>query len=260
MNINSLENEIRSLVQQSKGNLSLCLKTDEGEMNIQAQAEKSAASVIKVPIAMACLALADQGKIDLEQKVTITHPVAGTGVINYLYGVKEISLKNAIALSIIVSDNIAANIVIDAVGFEQANVFFKRVGATNTHLKRAFMDHASLASGIDNVTTAADMCLFLQLLDEDSNVLSKESKALMREVMQHQQFKDKLPSYQNMFAEEVHIGNKTGTLDGVEHDIAYFENKNKTTYIAVLSTDWEYNHDGRQTIAQIGQKVLEYMS
>lgn len=260
MNFSSLENEIHKLVQQSKGSISLHLKSGEGEIKIQSKVEKSAASIIKLPIAMACLTLADEGKINLEDTITINHPVAGTGVINYLYDFEDITLKNAIALSIIVSDNIAANIVIDAVGIENANQFFKKVGATNTHLKRAFMDHESLKAGIDNITTAKDMGTFLQLLDEDSNVLSNESKGLIKQILQNQQLKDKLPSYQNMFAETITIGNKTGTLNGVEHDIAYFENKNTTTYIAVLTTDWEYNYDGQQAIAQIGQKLLEYMS
>lgn len=255
-----VEKDLRAIVNQAKGNVSLALSTNDGEMHIQSEVEKSAASIIKVPIALACLQAAEEGTVDLDETVNISEPVGGTGVLNYLYGVTNISLKNALALSIIVSDNIGANIVIDAVGMEQADQFFQNVGATHTAVKRKFMDHDALANGIDNVTSARDMNLFLQLLDDTNDTLSIASKKLMREIMQHQQLKDKLPAYQNMFAEEVVIGNKTGTLNGVEHDVAYFKRGDATTYVSVLATDLTHNYDGQQTIAQIGQKVLEYMS
>lgn len=260
MEFKQLTTHIETILQKAPGHISLCLTTDEGEIQVEADRKKSAASIIKVPIAMACLYAVDKGAIDLHQKIPITKPVGGTGVLHYMYDVQEISLKDAITLSIIVSDNIAANMVIDAVGMDAINGFFKEVGAVNTSLRRTFMDHISLEKGIDNETTAADMNLFLTLLDEKSDVLGKKSKFLLREMMENQQFKDKLPSYQNMFAETVTIGNKTGTLQQVEHDIAYFKNKQTAAYITVMATDLTYNHDGQQTIAQIGQKVLEYMS
>ncbi|HLR15116.1 MAG TPA: serine hydrolase [Bacillota bacterium] len=260
MEFTQLTSDIRTILQHAPGHISLCLTTDEGEMRAFADTKKSAASIIKVPIAMACLRQVEKGKIDLDEMIPITKPVAGTGVLNYMYHAQEISLKDAITLSIIVSDNIAANMVIDAVGMDAINAFFKDVGARNTFVRRFFMDHASLEKGIDNETTAADMNLFLNVLDAKSDVLGTESKQLLREIMANQQFKDKLPSYQNMFAEAVKIGNKTGTLNQVEHDIAYFENEQRSAYITVMATDLTHNHDGQQTIAQIGQKVLEYMS
>ncbi len=260
MKFQTLKTQIEQQINEARGNISLSVKTPEGEIKINDTHVKSAASVIKVPMAMACLELADKGDIDLTMEVPFDHTVAGTGVLHYLYGCDKISLKNAIALSIIVSDNTAANIVIDAVGFDHAQQFFTKVGAKQTSIRRKFMDHALLEKGIDNVTTAADMQVFMECLDESSTILSTESKGLLRKIMQDQQFKDKLPSYQNMFMEDVTVGNKTGTLAGVEHDVGYFEKHGRTTYIAVMTTDLTYNRDGQQIIAEVGKKILDYMS
>lgn len=260
MNFTNMKKDIQSIIKEAKGNASLSIKTPEGEININDTQVKSAASVIKVPMAMACLELADKGDIDLTMEVPINPTVAGTGVLHYLYGCSKISLKNALALSIIVSDNTAANIVIDAVGIERAQHFFTKVGAKQTSIGRKFMDHVSLEKGIDNVTTAGDMRLFMECFADSSTILSAESKALLKKIMQDQQLKDKLPAYQNMFMEDVTIGNKTGTLAGVEHDVGYFEKDGQATYIAVMSSDLEYNRDGQQMIAEIGKKVLDYMS
>lgn len=260
MKFTKLNEQIKQLVQQAPGNISLSIKTPEGQININDTRVKSAASIIKVPIAMACLALADKGDIDLTMEVQVNHTDAGTGVLHYLYGCDEISLKNALALSIIVSDNTAANIVLDAVGIDRAQHFLTKVGANQTFIGRKFMDHVSLAKGVDNVTTAADMRLLMECLGEGSTMLSAESKGLLKKIMQDQQLRDKLPAYQNMFTEDVTIGNKTGTLTGVEHDVGYFEKDGRTTYVAVMSSDLEYNRDGQQVIAEIGKKVLDYMT
>lgn len=260
MKFNELERDIRHIVDGANGNVSLSLSTDEGSFSINPDVIKSAASVIKVPIAMSCLKASDEGSLDLYEKVHLKKFVGGTGVLNYLYDIKTLKLINLIELAIIVSDNTASNLLIEAIGKKAVNDFLQDIGAKHTKLARKFMDHVSLEAGIDNVTTAADMLTCLMCLDDESNILSRTSQTILYEILGNQQFKDKLPSYQNMFGEQVFIGNKTGTLNGVEHDVAIFDNGKNRVYIAVLSTDWKYNHDGQQLIAEVGQKVLQYMS
>lgn len=260
MNLADLKSEISLVLPVEQHNVSVYVSTNDGDISFNAEQSKSAASVIKVPIAMACLEAADKGEIDLHKQIHIHSSVAGTGVLHYLYGMKTLSLLDALTLSIIVSDNTAANIVIKELGMGRLQDFFARVGAVNTHLRREFMDHRSLQAGIDNLTTAKDMAACMKCLSADSDVLSADSKQLMRTILHHQQLRDKLPAYQNMFGEKIVIGNKSGTLNGVEHDIGYFQNEKQTIYAAVLSDNWKFNHDGQQIIAQVGSKILEYMS
>ncbi|WJY26333.1 serine hydrolase [Sporosarcina trichiuri] len=260
MNFTQLEQQLGLLAGGSTGNVSICVRTPDGTIAIGADDVKRSASVLKVPIAMACLAAVDRGELHLDTRLPIHEPVGGSGVLAYMSGFGEISLLNAITLSIIVSDNTAANLVIEHTGLDRIQSFFNEVGAAGSKLTRKFMDYDALALGLENVATARDMVRFLECLDPASKHLSMKSKQQLKTIMRDQQLIDKLPAYQPIFDETLIIGNKTGTLPGTEHDIAYFENDRMRVDLAVLTTDWQYNHDGQQTIAQIGRLIIDYMS
>lgn len=254
-----LEHELQRICNDAEGDISLYAKTPDGTIAIRPDEVIRSASILKVPVAMACLAAADRGEIDLDTRLKIVEPVGGSGVLAYLTGVEDITLRNALSLSIIVSDNTAANLVIDHVGHERIQSFFRLVGAEHSLLSRKFMDYDALAKGFENVATAKEMVLFLQCLDPVSEFLSVTSKQQLKTIMRDQQLIDKLPAYQPIFDETLIIGNKTGTLPGVEHDIAYFEKGSRRVDIAVLTSNWDHNHDGQKTIAAIGQAIIEYL-
>ncbi|WP_025785890.1 serine hydrolase [Sporosarcina sp. D27] len=254
-----LKEELDRIAYETTGDVSIYATTPDGVIAIRENEVKRSASILKVPVAMACLAAADRGEIDLDTLLKIEEPVGGSGVLAYMSDMEQITLRNALTLSIIVSDNSAANLVIEHVGIERIQNFFKHVGATHSQLTRKFMDYDALAQGLENVATAKDMVRFLMCLDPASENLSQTSKQQLKTIMRDQQLIDKLPAFQPIFDETLIIGNKTGTLPGVEHDIAYFENGERCVNIAVLTTDWEYNHDGQQTLAQIGKAIIKYL-
>ncbi|MGG0644615.1 serine hydrolase [Sporosarcina gallistercoris] len=254
-----LEHELNRISNDAAGDVSLYAKTPDGTIAIRPNEVIRSASILKVPVAMACLAAADRGEIDLDTLLKIVEPVGGSGVLAYLTGVEDITLRDALTLSIIVSDNTAANLVIDHIGLECIQSFFRQVGVEHSLVSRKFMDYDALAKGFDNVATAREMVLFLQCLDPASEFLSLTSKQLLKMIMRDQQLIDKLPAYQPIFNETLIIGNKTGSLPGIEHDIAYFEKDNRRVDIAVLTSNWVHNHDGQKTIAAIGQAVIEYL-
>lgn len=259
MNYHQLKEQLNRIAHETTGDVSIYATTPDGVIAIRADEVKRSASILKVPAAMACLAAADRGEIDLDTMLKIEKPVGGSGVIAYMSGMEQMTLRNALTLSIIVSDNTAANLVIEHVGFDRIQAFFNQVGAAHSQLTRKFMDYDALARGLDNVATAKDMVRFLACLEPSSEILSLTSKQQLKTIMRNQQLIDKLPAFQPIFDETLIIGNKTGTLPGVEHDIAYFENGDKHVNIAVLTTNWKHNHDGQQTIAQIGNAVIQYV-
>lgn len=255
-----LERDIIDIISSATGKVSLSLFTEEGEISINSQEVTSAASVIKLPIVMAGLKSAEEGEIDLKENITITRKVGGTGVLKYLNDIHQMTVFDLMVLSIIVSDNTSSNLLIDLIGIDRINRFMESISMKNSQINRRFMDHGLLERGVDNVTTSEDMVICLRCLDDQNSVLLPEHKQLLLNILGDQQFKEKLPSFQNIFAEKMYIGNKTGTLNGVEHDVAIFDNQQKKVFVAILSTDWTYNRDGQQLIAEIGRKVLQYMS
>ncbi|GEM_PF-2102422 len=260
MDFKQLELQLQTLAAEADGTVSMYVRTPDGTVSIGADEVQRSASILKVPIAMACLAAADRGEIDLNALLPISEPVGGSGVLAYLSGMEQITLLNALTLSIIVSDNTAANLVIEATGLNRIQAFFDQVGAADSKVTRKFMDYDALALGLENVATARDMVRFLECLHPDSEYLSLTSKQQLKTIMRDQQLIDKLPAFQPIFDETLIIGNKTGTLPGVEHDIAYFENDVIHVDLAVLTTNWDYNHEGQQTLAQIGRMIIDYMA
>ncbi|GKV70469.1 serine hydrolase [Sporosarcina sp. NCCP-2716] len=260
MDFAQLEQQLQILAAEVAGTVSMYVRTPDGTVAIGAEDVIRSASILKVPIAMACLAAADRGELDLNTLLPISEPVGGSGVLAYLSGMEQITLLNALTLSIIVSDNTAANLVIEATGLNRIQAFFDEVGAKNSKVTRKFMDYDALALGLENVATARDMAMFLECLHPDSEFLSLTSKQQLKTIMRDQQLIDKLPAFQPIFDETLIIGNKTGTLPGVEHDIAYFENDVMLVDLAVLTTDWDHNHEGQQTLARIGRMIIDYMA
>lgn len=92
-------------------------------------------SVIKVPLLVHLLELADAGEVDLTRRVTITaeRKRFGTGVLASLTDGVQVTLADAAQLMIMVSDNTATDIVFEAVGGpSQLNEALVRRGLTQT--------------------------------------------------------------------------------------------------------------------------------
>ncbi len=92
-------------------------------------------SVIKVPLLVHLLELADAGDIDLARKVTVTaeRKRLGTGVLASLTDGLTVTLADAAQLMITFSDNTATDIVFEAVGgVSQLNEAISRRGLTQT--------------------------------------------------------------------------------------------------------------------------------
>lgn len=260
MKFTSLKDHIQQLVVEANGQVAVCIRTDEGEIFINETVQMKAASVIKIPIVMAALDQHDQGKLDIYQTLIPSETVGGCGVLHYFTENDPVSLVNIMKLAIIVSDNTASNMVIDAVGLEQINQYINKVGATGTTLARHFFDDRAAARGLENVTTAKDMLLFLNVIDEENDYLSTKSRAFLLETLSEQQLKNKLPFYRSAFPDaDIKIAHKTGEITGSEHDVGIIRYGEKKVYVAVLTSGWTYNYEAQQLVAQIGKYIMSYL-
>ncbi|MBM7714035.1 serine hydrolase [Siminovitchia sp. FSL H7-0308] len=260
MDFSSYKRHIETLAQEASGKTAVYICTPDGEIKINEAERMQAASVIKVPIVMAGLHASDQGMLDLNKKVVVQDKVAGTGVLNYLSGNMELSILNMMTLALIVSDNTASNLLIHEIGRENINAFCQKAGASQTVLGRYFMDHEAMKRGIDNYTSAGDMIRFFRLIGHENKLLSNESRKVIYQMLENQQFREKLAAHQAMFHDKVSIANKTGELNGIQHDVGMFTFENRQVYAAILSSNWNNNYQGREFISQIGKLTIEYMT
>ena len=83
----------------------------------------------------------------------------------------------------VLSDNIATNVVIDAVGMDRANAFFAREGWTATHLGRKMMTQGILlpdGTREQNYTSVADLADMMERILAGTLVSPWASQTMMR--------------------------------------------------------------------------------
>lgn len=257
MGFTSLKREITKLAAQCEGRVGLVIETEFERMEINCEDIFSAASLIKIPILIEGFRQYDKGLLDIQKYIPIeTESVGGAGVLQALSEGLEMRIIDLMTLMIIVSDNIATNLLIEQLGWSEINQCMKDLGLKGTVLKRKMMDFTALENGIDNCTTANDMIMCLKAINEQKYLSMKSSKkALM--IMRKQQFRDKLS--RDLDLENVQVAGKTGELPGIEHDCAIIHYGDKTIYTAVLIDQLPHQENGRQTIAQIGKYISHYV-
>jgi len=226
------------------------------------------ASCIKIPILVELCSQALEKKISLQKKIILQPEdlVPGTGVLKDLEPGLEISLGDLATLAITVSDNSAANILIDKLGAKTINARIQSLGMENTYLGTKFVFN----DPEKNVGSPADFSRLLSSLWDKSILNEKLCKWILR-AMEKQQYVDYIPRYlpYNRFAEEfdipqkMKVANKVGMLAGVVNDMAIIQLPH-ISYILVLFTknciDRSYGPDneGAVAVAKISRIIYNH--
>jgi 2-iminobutanoate/2-iminopropanoate deaminase len=127
------------------------LKTGE-EVAIRADDSFNSQSVIKVPIMVRAFQLADAGKLNLDERVTITRADLrdGTGVFQYFDLGSAPTLRDVIQQMIVTSDNTATDLMTVKVGGKDAiNAWLAESGYTMRFVNRGWEYRRKLLAKID---------------------------------------------------------------------------------------------------------------
>jgi beta-lactamase class A len=191
-----------------------------------------AASLAKLPIAVELLRRADLGQFDLAERFdTSVEPRAGGGgVLDYLHPSTQLTLRELCLLMIAVSDNTAANFLLDLVGMGEVNETASRLNVTHTKLSRRFMDFAARAAHRDNVTAAADMHALLSLVRSGALPGAQHLREMLAAQRLGEDLMLRLP-------ESAQLAHKTGTLSDVFHDAGILSGPAGVCVYCVLTAD-----------------------
>jgi len=206
-----------------------------------------AASLAKLPIAIELMRRVDMGQFDLRERLdtSATPRVGGAGVLDVLDPSTRLTLGELCALMLVVSDNTAANVVLDLIGMGEVNETMARLNLTRTKLARAFMDQAARASGRDNVTSAGDMLTLLSLIR--GNALPGGRK--LRETLAAQQSFSELTD--GWLPTSATLAHKDGTLEGVVHDAGIVSGPGGVAMYCILTAEQDDIPSARATIGRI---------
>ena len=190
-----------------------------------------AASLSKICIAIELFRRADLGQFDLDERLdTSTEPrVGGGGVLDYLHPDTRLTLNDLCFLMLGVSDNTAANFLLDLLGIGEINETLSRLNLEHTRLARHFMDWEARANHRDNLTTAADIATLLLLIR--GNALPGARR--LRDLLAAQQCADDIAAW---LPDTAQLAHKTGSLADTFHDAGILTGPSGACVFCVLTT------------------------
>ena len=164
-------------------------------------------------------------------------------------GVTHVTNRDLAQFMVAVSDNAAANILIDRVGKDNVNATLRGLGLSKTILRRKMIDVAAAQRGDENVATPQEMARLLEAI-YNQKVLSKETTAAL--IKQLSTLKQ---SYiPRLLPESVQVANKPGELEAVRTDSGIVFAANRPFAISVMTA---YDRDERASERVISEVALE---
>jgi len=221
-----LNKALRDKVASFKGTVGLLIEDLDTEWEIAFNEDMliPSASLVKVPIMLSCFYAAEESKIGLNDTIRLkpSEIVAGSKVLGSEQAGSVFTVEELFHPMITQSDNTAANVLIDYLGFDSLNAYFKKIGLKNTNLARKMMDFKERREGEENYTTAKDMAYLLEGLYYNK-FLNKDVSRKCLEILGQQKINDRIP---RKLPKGTFVVHKTGLERHVCHDVGIvFTNK-----------------------------------
>lgn len=253
--MDAIKRLINEIIIENKGTKAVAFKNLKTNscMMINENMVFPAASTIKLVILSALMNEISNGTMKLDSIIILLnkHKCGGAGILKELEEGHKFTLYELAKLMIIISDNTAANILIDLLSMERINKMAENLDMKSTRLNRRMMDLQAVKQGKENVTTALDLCHILELIYLGKAV-NKEYSKYMLEILLKQQLDGGLDLY---LPNDVMIAHKTGDLDKLEHDAGIVYNYPNEYILCVLAKDLETNKDGKEIIGKISLEI-----
>lgn len=249
------------------------------------------ASTMKVPLLYELYRQADQGRIDLDQRITLTHDqrVPGSGVLQEMDEGLQPTVRDLSELMITVSDNYATDLVYNLIGKDAVARMLAGAGLHQTSLPLTIremmmsiaevplneeisydalvdrMEHAApsadnLAYSTDpanDVSSPQDMIRMLELILNGTDV-SDASRRAMLKTLTNQNFNAIIPGRLPVDA-EVQTAHKTGSLRGIRNDVGIVMAPDLTYIIAIMSRGLEDTAEAVSRMAFASRWVWDHL-
>src|SRR5699024_4260667 len=252
-----LKQQIQQFISEKECNVGDYIKNLKTAEEIRINEEKvfPSASTIKLTIMIEIFQQVKDGKLSLNKKITLTEEMLtdGDGILKELALGHQFTIREIMTLMIILSDNMATNILIDLLSMEAINQNIADMGLKKTRLQRKMMDLKAAEEGRENQITAREAGEIMQMIYAGKCVDQKASEEMLA-ILKKKQVSGRLDLY---LPEEVVIENKTGDLDCLEHDAGIVYLPENNYIIVVLTNEGKSNKEGREIIGKISKMVYD---
>lgn len=253
--MNKLQNYLNDYVQKLDGDWSylICnLKNPQEIICLNGNHLHKSASMIKVLI-LATLCASD---LDFNEKISIDYVpyVEGGGALQEMDSDTKVSIKALASLMIVLSDNLATNILIKKLGMHNIQAYADKLNLKQTKIQRYMMDFEASKQGRENYLTVNDYHKLLCHI-YDNRHLARFNIAW--QILARQQFRDRIPYY---WDEDIIFHHKTGMLDFIEHDGGILEADFGTYSIIIFASNLKSNAIGGREMGKLGQYIYNYLA
>jgi|GEM_PF-356633 len=251
------------------------------------------ASTLKTPLLYELHRQADEGKIDLTERVTLYHKdrVAGSGILQDLDEGLQPTIRDLAELMIIVSDNWATDMIYARIGKENMANTLKNLGMNQTHIPLTIHELFSALAEVDptdpkvnyqflkdylkdytpsddnigfaadernDVSSPADMVRLVRLIHEGHG-LSPESREGVIKILKDQNFATIIPARLPP-DEGIETAHKTGSIKGIKNDVGLVYSPKVNYAVAFMSKGQDDVPEVVDQMARASRWIWDYLT
>ena len=230
-----------------------------------------AASTMKTPVLVELFRQAAAGKFSLTDSIVIKNSLSCI-VDGSEYSLdsaddsefelyKDIGKRRTIASlayeMIILSSNLATNLLIDLVKPDSVMLTMKKIGANDIKVLRGVEDNKAYQKGLNNTTTAYDLLLIYEQMATEKLISDAASKEMIK-ILLDQRFNEIIPA---RLPKNVKVAHKTGSITGVQHDSGIVFLPDGKKYVLVLLSRFDPADEKKaiEAMADVSKLIYDYM-
>ncbi|MBN2112492.1 serine hydrolase [Candidatus Woesearchaeota archaeon] len=238
--------------------------SDDEHFSHNAFKKYRAASLIKVPLAIALFDGIENGMFDLHEAIAVTSVDAvyreedQNGNVDRARIGDEFTVDYLLMEALAKSDNTATNMLIRYVGMDCVNVLLHEFGYVETVLARKMCDREAREKGKENYTNPSEITQMFRDLNTGAMLKPEHSQHLLG-IMAQSKFHSKLTKY---LPKSIDVPRKGGSLEplgdqkSVAHDVGIVKIPYSPYVIGIFTEGFEKD-EANEFIAQLSGRIYQ---
>lgn len=273
MTLQQLQQNITTTLAKQEGVYAVAFKDPGTGATFQINGDTTfhAASTMKTPVLIEVYKQAAAGTLSLTDSITVKnefHSIVDSSTYSldpgddsekqlYTHIGSKRTLYDLVYDMIIMSSNLATNIIIEYVDAKKVTQTMRSLGAKDIQVLRGVEDNKAYQQKLNNTTTANDLMIIFEKIANGQAVDSTASQAMIK-ILLDQKFNEVIPA---RLPKEVKVAHKTGNITGVQHDSGIVFLPDGRKYVLVmLSKDLKDEKAAIENMAIVSEMIYNYVA
>lgn len=258
-----LQGRIESFLEGKQGDYAIYVKdlTTGGKRNVYIHSDEvfEAASLYKVFLMAATFEAINEGKFTLDTEISakLSHLEDVLGSVDYGYlelsgdEVATYTVRECLDRIARISDNYAAIMLAEKVGWDKVQVTADNIGALNTTIK------TPISTSAEDVGALLEKIYLGEIVSFEA---SEEIINMLATAQINNRIPAKLPKTDPSTGSGLRIAHKTGELSNVRNDAGIVFLDGNPYIIVMMTKDLKYEDEGIENLAEVSKIVFDYYS